>query len=112
VNTHWIRFGFAAGVLTCAVAVVASEPGAEAYPLGDSARLSAATSAPPAVPAGPPLTLTEQWLRAQAGGHAATSRPQEASAMERELSLRRLLDSYQHPIPMFFDQDEGGDISR
>lgn len=112
--SYWIRFvctGLVAGIFACAAAT-ASEPGAEAYPLEESAPLSAAASAPPAVSSGPALTQTEQWLRIQAGGHAASARTQEATALERELSMQRLLESYQHPIPMFFDQDEGGDFAR
>ena len=57
-------------------------------------------------------TLTETWLGLQASGEAASTRLQEGSAQERELANKRFLDSYQHPIPEYFDQDQGGKIAR
>ena len=60
----------------------------------------------------PDETLTERWLRIQAGGQAASTHPQQASPQERELANQRLLDSYRHSIPEFFEQDEGGEIAR
>jgi len=57
-------------------------------------------------------SLTERWLHLQASGQAASSHPQQATPQERELTNRRLLESYRHPIPEFFEQDMGGEIAR
>lgn len=54
---------------------------------------------------------TENWLQLQRSGAAASATPQQATAAERELSYQRLLDSYRHPIPEYFEQDVGGSVS-
>lgn len=54
---------------------------------------------------------TEAWLQLQASGKAASPTPQPSSPIERDLSMQRWLNSYQHPIPDFFEQKKGGNIS-
>ena len=51
---------------------------------------------------------TENWLQLQVSGRAQSPIPQTATPQERELSLQRWLDSYTHPIPEYYKQDEGG----
>lgn len=51
---------------------------------------------------------TENWLQVQVSGKAQSMTPQVATPAERELSLQRWLDSYKHPIPEYYKQDEGG----
>lgn len=55
---------------------------------------------------------TERWLQLQREGDAASRRVQSATPVERELSMQRLLDSYSHPIPQYFDEDDGGSFER
>jgi hypothetical protein len=50
---------------------------------------------------------TETWLNLQASGKAASPIPQPAAPIERDLSMQRWLDSYQHPIPEFFEEKKG-----
>lgn len=57
----------------------------------------------------PPLK-TEQWLHIQTSGRYATPHTQTATLVEQELANQRLLDSYSHPIPEFFDEDIGGEL--
>jgi hypothetical protein len=54
---------------------------------------------------------TEGWLQLQVNGQLATSTPQKASPAEREQALQRLIDSYKHPIPEYYDQKQGGAAS-
>lgn len=58
-----------------------------------------------------PQSPTEQWLQLQASGKAASTTPQTQVPIERDLSMQRWLNSYQHPIPDFFDQKKGGSAS-
>ena len=51
---------------------------------------------------------TENWLQLQVSGRAQSPIPQTATPQERELSLQRWLDSYTHPVPEYYKQDEGG----
>ncbi|MFH6568198.1 MULTISPECIES: DUF3613 domain-containing protein [Pseudomonas] len=51
---------------------------------------------------------TENWLQLQISGQAQSPIRQVATPAERELSLQRWLDSYKHPIPEYYKQDEGG----
>jgi len=37
---------------------------------------------------------------------------QSATPAERERSMQRLLDSYSHPIPEYFGEDDGGSFER
>ncbi|TNE75351.1 MAG: DUF3613 domain-containing protein [Gammaproteobacteria bacterium] len=53
---------------------------------------------------------TEAWLNAQSSGRLASPNLQRATLEERELANQRLLDSYRHPIPDFFDEDIGGKL--
>ena len=71
-----------------------------------------AGDAPPLV-AERPEGQTEMWLQLQREGSAAArQRVQTATPAERELSMQRLLDSYSHPIPEYFGQDDGGSFER
>ena len=49
---------------------------------------------------------TDTWLALQRSGQVASTHPQSAAAAERELSFERWLKSFEHPIPMFFE-DQG-----
>ena len=51
---------------------------------------------------------TERWLQLQVSGQAQSKERQVATPAERERSLQRWLDSYTHPIPEYYKQDEGG----
>ena len=51
---------------------------------------------------------TENWLQLQVSGSVQSPIHQTATPAERELSLQRWLDSYTHPIPEYYKQDEGG----
>ena len=51
---------------------------------------------------------TENWLQLQVSGKVQSPVRQVATPAERERSLQRWLDSYQHPIPEFYGQDVGG----
>ena len=59
-------------------------------------------------PSSPQQAVTESWLTLQSSGKAASSTQQKASAAERDLAAQRLLESYKHPIPEYFDQKAGG----
>ena len=68
------------------------------------------THAIDAGPASPQQQETEGWLLLQSRNKAASSTPQTSTPTERELSMQRWLKSYQHEIPEFFDQDQGGKV--
>jgi len=51
---------------------------------------------------------TENWLQLQISGKAQSPVRQVVTPAERERSLQRWLDSYNHPIPEYYKQDEGG----
>lgn len=55
-------------------------------------------------------TQTGYWLRVQREGQLASSHPQTSTPTERELALKRWLESHNHPIPEYFDQDVGGEL--
>lgn len=59
-----------------------------------------------------PQTQTERWLQLQREGTAASRQVQSATPAERERSMQRLLDSYSHPIPDYFGEDDGGSFER
>ena len=61
-------------------------------------------------PSSPQQAETEGWLQLQSSNKAASQKPQTSTATERELSMQRWLKSYEHEIPQFFDQDEGGKV--
>lgn len=73
--------------------------------------LSAADANAPLV-ADRPEKQAERWLQLQRDGNAASSHVQTATPAERELSMQRLLDSYTHPIPEYFGEDDGGSFER
>lgn len=54
---------------------------------------------------------TESWMQLQIRGVVASTSLQTASATERELAMQRWLNSFTYPIPEFFDQDSGGEIT-
>jgi hypothetical protein len=62
-------------------------------------------------PSSPDQKQTDAWLQLQASGKAASSVPQPSSPVERDLSMQRWLNSYQHPIPDFYEQKKGGNVS-
>ncbi|MEZ2745691.1 DUF3613 domain-containing protein [Halopseudomonas bauzanensis] len=76
-----------------------------------SCTLLAADAAPPLDPEWPD-SQAELWLQLQRGGEVASRRVQSATPTERELSMQRLLDSYSHPIPEYFGEDDGGSFER
>ncbi|MFP2769682.1 DUF3613 domain-containing protein [Oceanisphaera sp. KMM 10153] len=57
-----------------------------------------------------PRPQTERWLQLQREGNAASRYSQAATPAERELANRRWLESYEHPIPDFFEQGIEGSI--
>lgn len=59
----------------------------------------------------PQNSKTESWLAIQRDGRAASMKLQTATPAERELAYQRWLDSYSHPIPEFFEQEQGGKMS-
>ncbi|KTB68308.1 MULTISPECIES: DUF3613 domain-containing protein [Pseudomonas] len=61
-------------------------------------------------PSSPQQAVTESWLTLQSSGKAASNTRQKASAAERDLATQRLLESYKHPIPEYFDQKAGGTV--
>jgi hypothetical protein len=62
-------------------------------------------------PASDTQQQTDAWLQLQASGKAASANPQPSTPIERDLSLQRWLNSYQHPIPDFYEQKKGGSAS-
>ena len=54
---------------------------------------------------------TESWMQLQIRGVVASTHLQTASATERELAMQRWLNSFNYPIPEYFDQDSGGEIT-
>jgi hypothetical protein len=54
---------------------------------------------------------TEQWMQLQIRGIVASSKLQTASATERDLAMQRWLNSFNYPIPEFFDQDAAGKMT-
>lgn len=53
---------------------------------------------------------TEGWLQLQSRNKVASPKVQTATPTERELTMQRWLKSYQHEIPQFFDQEQGGKV--
>ncbi|MET3458401.1 MULTISPECIES: DUF3613 domain-containing protein [Pseudomonas] len=54
---------------------------------------------------------TEGWMQLQIRGVVASTNLQTASAAEREMAMQRWLNSFNYPIPEFFDQDSAGEIT-
>ena len=59
-----------------------------------------------------PETQTQRWLQVQREGEAASSHAQTAMPAERERAMQRLLESFTHPIPEYFGEDDGGSFER
>ncbi|WP_458237794.1 DUF3613 domain-containing protein, partial [Pseudomonas sp. P5_A2_2] len=53
----------------------------------------------------------EQWLQLQIRGVVASTKLQTASATERDLAMQRWLNSFNYPIPQYFDQDAAGQMT-
>lgn len=62
-------------------------------------------------PSSPYQQGTEQWLQLQISGVIASPKLQTASATERDLAMQRWLNSFNYPIPEFYEQDTGGEIT-
>jgi Protein of unknown function (DUF3613). len=62
-------------------------------------------------PSSPYQQGTEQWMQLQIRGVVASPKLQTASATERDLAMQRWLNSFNYPIPEFFDQDAAGKIT-
>jgi len=62
-------------------------------------------------PASPAQQGTESWMQLQIRGVVASTNLQTASAAERELAMQRWLNSFTYPIPEYFNQDTGGEIT-
>ena len=58
------------------------------------------------------VLATENWLTLQREGQAASPHPQSMTLAEQEKIMARWLNSYEHPLPDFFQQDIGGSLSR
>lgn len=58
-----------------------------------------------------PVLATETWLNLQRKGEAASSHSQAMTLAEQEKIMARWLNSYDHPLPDFFEQDIGGSLS-
>ncbi|MNL75111.1 hypothetical protein D3C87_2008620 [compost metagenome] len=50
-------------------------------------------------------------MQLQIRGVVASPHLQTASATERDLAMQRWLNSFNYPIPEFYDQDTAGDLS-
>lgn len=61
-------------------------------------------------PSSPQQADTEAWLQLQNRGQVASPIPQPAAQAEREQAMQRWLNSFQHAIPEFYKQDEGGKL--
>ncbi len=59
-----------------------------------------------------PDLQTELWLKLQREGTLKSEYAQTATPTERELAMQRLLESYKHPIPEYFDEADGGEFKR
>ena len=59
-----------------------------------------------------PATQTQRWLHVQREGEAVSPHVQTALPAERERAMQRLLDSFTHPIPEYFGEDDGGSFKQ
>ncbi|GAA3540688.1 DUF3613 domain-containing protein [Zobellella aerophila] len=48
------------------------------------------------------------WLQLQREGQVASEHIQTVTPAERELIMKRWLESYRHPVPEFYDQEAAG----
>ncbi|PTT28163.1 DUF3613 domain-containing protein [Pseudomonas sp. HMWF021] len=53
---------------------------------------------------------TEGWLQLQGRNKVPSPKLQTVTPTERELAMQRWLKSFQHEIPEFFDQQQGGKV--
>ncbi|MFJ2388916.1 DUF3613 domain-containing protein [Pseudomonas koreensis] len=72
--------------------------------------LPLASHAIDAGPASAQQQETEGWLQLQARNKVPSPTLQTVTPAERELAMQRWLKSYQHDIPVFFDQEQGGKV--
>ncbi|EUB87513.1 DUF3613 domain-containing protein [Pseudomonas sp. GM30] len=72
--------------------------------------LPLAAQAIDAGPASAQQQETEGWLVLQSRNQAASTKPQTATAAEREQAMQRWLKKYKYEIPDFYDPDAGGKI--
>ena len=61
-------------------------------------------------PSSPQQAQTELWLQLQNRGQVASPIRQPATQAERERAMQRWLNSFQHEIPEYYKQDEGGKL--
>lgn len=76
--------------------------------------LSLASTSALAIEVGPSSAQqaeTENWLQLQPRGTVASPIKQVSTQTEREASLQRWLNNYNHEIPDFYEQEKGGKIS-
>ena len=59
-----------------------------------------------------PKLQAERWLQLQREGTQKSQFTQTATPAERELAMQRLLESYKHPIPEYYGEEEGGKFKR
>lgn len=59
-----------------------------------------------------PKLQTERWLQLQREGTEKSKYTQTATPAERELAMQRLLESYKHPIPEYYGEEDGGQFKR
>ena len=59
-----------------------------------------------------PKLQAERWLQLQREGTQQSKFTQTATPAERELAMQRLLESYKHPIPEYYGEEEGGKFKR
>jgi hypothetical protein len=61
-------------------------------------------------PSSPQQAQTELWLQLQNRAQVASPIRQPATQAERERAMQRWLNSFQHEIPEYYKQDEGGKL--
>ena len=59
-----------------------------------------------------PKLQAERWLQLQREGTQKSKFTQTATPAERELAMQRLLESYKHPIPEYYGEEDGGKFKR
>ncbi|WP_116474261.1 DUF3613 domain-containing protein [Zobellella maritima] len=58
-----------------------------------------------------PMRQTEVWLQLQREGTVGSEHVQVVTPAEQERIMKRWLESYEHPLPKFFEQDAGGFVT-
>lgn len=59
-----------------------------------------------------PQPKAAHWLSMQREGNQQSKKIQTQTPAERELALKRLLKSYEHAIPDYYDESDGGSAKR